>query len=400
MWRATVLTVGCLLFAKSSFAETYPLKVFPPESKSIQDPVTGAKLTLVTTDPAKDTVLYFHQRSFTADEGLIFFYSDRKSNGVKSSLWASIAATGETIAVTTPTGNLGCPTAELSRNSVLGLRGRQLVELSLSVKPSKHPKKKPSVVIAEERVIAELPEGDSPSELNENADGTFAAVGGSYPEFKGPGIKLVDLKTGAIRPLCAVPDPPKYQGHVQWSRVNPNLLSFAGLKPRLWVVDIRDGKPRSIYPEQEGELVTHEHWWVQTEHGDDQMVFCGGLHPKPSEDAHVKVINVRTGEVRILAAGCWYEGITDDQAAKNNYWHCSGSDDGHWVVADNWFGDITIIDAHTSRPTVLTTANRVYGEGEHPHVGWDRKSRRVIFSTDRNGNSDICIAELPETPKK
>ena len=119
------------------------------------------------------------------------------------------------------------------------------------------------------------------------------------------------------------------------------------------------------------------------------------VHPKPAEDSHVKVVNLRTGEVRLLAAGAWHPGIIDDDAAKSNYWHCSGADNGRWVAADNWYGDITIIDTKTVRPHVLTTANREYGHGEHPHVGWDRKSQRVIFTSERNGSADICIAELP-----
>ncbi len=161
---------------------------------------------------------------------------------------------------------------------------------------------------------------------------------------------MIDEESGEMREAYRVPTPPQYMSHVQWSHTSPNLLSFAGLYPRLNVLDVSTGTVTTPYDQLPDELVTHEHWWVN-----DQIVFCGGTHPQPAEDSHVKVVDVKTGVTRILAPGSWWPGGSDEEIAKQNYWHCSGSDDGRWVVADSWHGDITVIEGKNARPIVLTT---------------------------------------------
>ncbi|OHB76931.1 MAG: hypothetical protein A2W31_10380 [Planctomycetes bacterium RBG_16_64_10] len=161
------------------------------------------------------------------------------------------------------------------------------------------------------------------------------------------------------------------------------------------MVDIRDGVPRNVYHEQPGELVTHESWWV-----DDQILFCGGTHPKPTEDSHVKVLNLTTGIVRIVGAGSWWPGATPAELAKHNWWHAAGSADGRWVAADNWHGDIMLFEGRTTRPRLLTTGHRTYAGGEHPHVGWDRAGKAVVFASHKLGNVDVCVAQIPDTWQK
>ncbi|MCC6489202.1 MAG: hypothetical protein IT364_17005, partial [Candidatus Hydrogenedentes bacterium] len=67
-----------------------------------------------------------------------------------------------------------------------------------------------------------------------------------------------------------------------------------------------------------------------------------------------------------------------------------------WVVADNWHGDITVFEAKTTRPHIVTSGHRTYGSGDHPHVGWDRLSKQVIFASHMQGNPDVCVATIPE----
>jgi hypothetical protein len=398
--------ISFLLFFVSSpcIATEIELKVLPTEHLITHDAETGATLTFLTTNPAADTNLYFHDRSWLADNSMIVFYSNRSGaaentdpeTGVKQSkteLMGYIAATGELAILTTPSGSLGAPTCAINRNSVFAIRNGQIIELTLRIEPSKDAAKRPSRVFAEERVLCAVPPNAGTTALNESCDGKYLSIGmRMLPGDGDPAIFIVDTTSGELKELCRVGSPPTYMFHVQWSHTNPNLLSFAGAFPRLNVVDIRDGKPRSPYHELPGELVTHEHWWVN-----DQIVFCGGLHPEPTEDSHVKVVDVNTGVVRILAAGSWWPGATDDQIAKRNYWHCAGSDDGRWVVADSWHGDITIIEGKSCRPRLLTTGHREYGPGkEHPHVGWDRKGEQVIFCSHKLGDPNVCVATIPK----
>jgi oligogalacturonide lyase len=369
-------------------AEPVELAVSPPEHRKVTDEVTGAELLYLTTNPVRDVNLYFHEWSWLSDNSMILFYSDREQAG---SLTGYLTATGELVCLATPAGAIGSATAAVDRPSVYGLRGKDIVELALRIESSAEPASAPSKVRGEERVLAAAPEGILGA-LNPNSDGSLLAFGVvPKTEPKPASIMTVNTATGELRTACVLPPDLEFSYHVQWNHQNPYLLNFASLKVRLNVVDIRDGQIRHPYLELPGELVTHEHWW-----GANQLVFCGGLHPKPTEDAHVKVLNVETGEVRILGAGSWWPEATPEEVSKFNFWHCAGSDNGRWVVADNWHGDITLFEAKTTRPHLLAAGHRTYGKGDHPHVGWDRKGEQVIFTSYTLGDANVCVATIPK----
>ncbi|HOT51564.1 MAG TPA: hypothetical protein P5318_11615 [Candidatus Hydrogenedentes bacterium] len=382
-----VATVLAIAGGLAAWGESYSLKVFPPEHKRMVDEETGATLTFLTSDPAADTNFYFHERSWSTDSSIIYFYSARREGG----LMGYLTRTGELIRFETPKGPVGSATASLSRNSVYVLRGKEVLEFAPSVEIARNPAKKRSRVMVVERSIATLTGCSPHTALNESCDGKHLAVGVSrFDDDDAPGIVTIQVETGEVKTLCRFPKEPGYGGHVQWSRTNPNLLSFAGRIERLNIVDIRDGSIRMPYKAIPDELVTHESWWVN-----DQMMFCGGVHPKPIEDSHVKLLDIATGEVRIVGEGAWWPQATPEQVAKRNWWHASGSVDGAWVAADNWHGDIMLFEGRTTRPRLLTTGHRTYGKGEHPHVGWDRMSAQVVFTSHKLGSPDVCIATIP-----
>lgn len=378
--------------------ERYALDVFPTEQQKMVDEQTGAELTFISTDPAWEHNLYFHEWSWLADGSMVLFYSKREKGG----LMGYLTATGELVRLNTPSGALGNASAAVDRNSVYATRGRDAVELALEIEPSGDPAKQPSRVWATERFIATLPEG-SAGALNPNCNGKWVACG----VFKGKGgspakVIRINLKSGAVKTVCEVPENQEFSYHVQWSHENPNLLSFAAIYPRINVVDVRNGRVQNPYRELPGELVTHEHWWV-----DDQIAFCGGLHLKPLEDSHVKLLDIHTGQIRILGAGAWWEGATPEQLGKCNHWHCAGSDDGRWVVSDNWHGDLWLHEGKTARSFLLTQGHRTYGKGDHPEMGWDRKGEQLVFCSHKLGNPNVCIVKIPKnlqdanlTPKR
>lgn len=182
--------------------------------------------------------------------------------------------------------------------------------------------------------------------------------------------------------------------HIQFSKYNPNLLRFAHDGPklpgvhRMWVVDTRKpGEAQKIHLQEPGELVTHEDWWV-----DDQLTFCGGYE---KEESHVKLVSIHDQKTRIIGAGAWWEGGTPFELSQYNWWHASGARDGKWVATDNWHGHIAVIDMRTSHLRLLTKNHRVYGKGEHPHVGWAPDSKSVEFTSHKRGNPDVVIGYLP-----
>lgn len=371
----------------TAFAAPYPLEVLPAEHKIIQDEDSGATLTFLTTNPADDTNLYFHERSWTADNSIIIFNSNRERGG----LMGYIVATGELMRIVSPEGkNLTRATAASHRStSAYALKGRDVVRVDLSIDTSTQP----TTVTAAAKTLCTLPELEGPCSLNENSDGTYLSIGGNHiKHMDGPGILKINATTGKVHDVLRIPDHLEYQHHVQWSRGNPHLMSFASAPPnRLQVIDTRSGKLWSPYTQREGELATHECWW-----GSDHIVFYGGTHPEPLLDSHCKVINVHTGVVCIIGAGAWWEGGTPEELTKENWWHGNGSDDGRWVVGDNWHGDIALFEAKTTRKHILTTGHRTYGGGQHPHVSFDRVGKQVIFASNKLGDVNVCIATIPE----
>ena len=405
--------VIALVACAATAAETsYPLEVFAPEHKRMTDPRTGAELLFLTGGPTTNQNLYFHEYSWLADESVVLFTSSRAKGG----LMGYVTETGELIRFNTPQGRLGGTTAAARGNALFAVRGRSIVEVKLSILPSEMPATRPSRVTATERVLCSLPDGSPSTSLNPSCDGKYVALGvtGFADPTRGPAICKIHVKSGKLSEVCRLPPTPGYGGHVQWSRTNPNLISFAGgrgptrdvagpaqtaIRPedyanssqRLWVVDIREGVPRNVYRAEEGELVTHESWWIN-----DQLLFCGGKSPTPAVLSHVKVLNPYSGVVRIAGAGAWWPEASPSEAARLNWWHAAGSADGRWIAADNWHGDIMLFEGKTTRPHLLTAGHRTYGHGEHPHVAWDRKGEKVVFDSCLLGNPNVCVATIPK----
>lgn len=411
LYATAVVMFTC---ATPAAENSYPLEVLPTEHKRMTDPKTGAELLFLTTAPGNDANLYFHEHSWLADESVILFTSSRTNGG----LMGYVTATGELIRFKTPQGPLGAATAAAKGNAVLAVRGRTIVEIKLAIQPSTTPATRRSRVSATERVLCTLPDGSPATALNPSCDGKYVALGvtGFTDPSRGPTIYKINLKTGKLSEVCRLPQPPGFGGHVQWSRTNPNLISFAGGRgptgdvagpvhtstgpedyagrgQRLWVVDIRVGVPRNVYLAEEGELVTHESWWVN-----DQILFCGGKSsmPAPAVLSHVKALNIYSGEVRIAGAGSWWPEASPADAARLNWWHVAGSADGRWIAADNWHGDIMLFEGKTTRPHLLTSGHRTYGKGEHPHMGWDRKGEKVVFASHLLGDLNVCVATIPK----
>lgn len=390
-WIVLVICVSSAGFfaqGESPFSDPYALEVLPSQAVRATDPETGVELLYLSSGPTANENLYFHERSWFQDGSVILYYARHEYNG----LMGYLVRTGELIRLRDSTGiPLTGGTAVLNRPGVYAMAGERVLEVALDIEYSPDPAAAPSKVSARERFLCNL-KGVAGS-LNESCDGRRLSAGvseGAGPE--GSSIWTISTADGRAERLCGMPPGAKATvTHVQWSTTNPNWISFAQTPIRIWVVDIRDGKPWAPYLERPGELVTHEAWWVK-----DTLIFCGGIHPKPLEDAHVKVLNPLTGEVRIIGEGAWWPGATAVELARRNWWHPAGSPDGHWVVADNWHGDIMLFEGLTARPRLLTTNHRTYGGGEHPEVGWDRRGEQVIFASHKLGEGvHACVATIP-----
>lgn len=398
-----VFTLAAITYAAPvCAAQRWQAEIVPSERIQMEES-TGAVLHFITQSKANDANAYFHQRSWLPDESMLFFWSDRTG---RKEAFGYLEKTGEIVRLQQEGDSLIQQfTAGLYENVLYFTRDKKVWEWSFGVDFSSSPTR----VIIEERCIGEFPKdaGGVMLGINESCCGKGIVVGFNSSGPHKNRVVWIDKTSGAIQEIMAVDYPIT---HIQCSWETPGLISVAReyldshgdramnlsegeLRARIHWADLSGREPWPIYPQIESELVTHECWWVN-----DQMTFCSGqYHDGAAEQSHVKVYDPRLDRTYILGPGSWWEGGSPEQVSRVNYWHASGSPDGRFAAADNWHGIITLFSAETSRHRILTQGHRTYGRGAHPHVGWSPSSTKLVFSSNRYGNPDVCILFLPES---
>jgi hypothetical protein len=372
-------------------ARTWKCQVLLSEQKVLFDETSRAKLIFITTHKGRDTNLYFHDRCWLLDGELMLFYSDRMG---RSEIFGYVAATGELIRLNKKEDRVArSAVASRQGDKLYVVRKNTIYQWNIAVLHSPG-----TLVTISENRLCDFPEGSKQfSGLSENADGTLVSFG--YIIDDQYTIAVVNTMSGKTE-VVAQPNLPIQ--HIQFSWNRPDLISFSGnyggdwapLDPevpphaRIWYVNVNLKTPLAAFYQKPGELATHECWWIN-----DQITFIGG-HRR--DEGHVKVLDFKTGEIRIIGAGAWWAEGTEIELARVNWWHAAGSPDGRFVAADNWHGTIALFDARTTEMRILTQEHRIYGSGAHPHVGWDLFGKSVEFTSNKFGNPDVCIAIIPE----
>ncbi len=141
------------------------------------------------------------------------------------------------------------------------------------------------------------------------------------------GIGFYGLGAGAMRPAAKLGFKPD---HLQFHRHRPDVVSmsrtyetggdWAPLDPpdayraRIWTLNAHSRQAIPAFYQVPGELATHECWWVN-----DQMTFLGGFHHEGDrEEGTVKVLDFKTGEIRIIGPGAWVAGVPGIQLSQSN----------------------------------------------------------------------------------
>ena len=397
VWLATLVISGCSKpdnnKPEMNYVEEWNGRIYPPEHEIVTDSVSGAKIIFATTNPSTDLNFYFDWNCWFRDQSCMFFTSDR--NG-KTELFGYIPKTGELVCFSPENKekNYWFGFVDFDSHDVYMSGNNMLINWNIDIRFNTDSTKVENITV-KERIIAQSPDGKNFfGALSQSADRKFLSVAASPnddPVHKE--IFAVAIASGEMKLLYSMDDTIPLT-HIQFSKYNANLLRFAHDGPklpgihRIWVVDTqKPGEATKIHLQEQGELVTHEDWWV-----DDQLTFCGGYE---KEESHVKLVSIHDQKTRIIGAGAWWENGTPFELSQYNWWHASGARDGNWVATDNWHGHIAVIDMRTSHLRLLTKNHRVYGKGEHPHVGWAPDSKSVEFTSHKRGNPDVVIGYLP-----
>jgi oligogalacturonide lyase len=436
-WPLVVSLVCSLMLAFTAFSQIG--KRFASERKVIKDPVTGTRLTFLTTKPTGDSKIYQTHNQWTSDgEWLIY-----RSNLVSGEAIAVHEKTGERVQVTEGgyTGMLNIARKSMKlyfmrKAEVAG--SLQIVEVDLEklFTDSKAGNVTPPTTY--QRVCGTTPPelgagGDMAIDANEDwayfRAGRDEAAKHLSPDTKiegtfgprkmgaGPaGLAAMNLQTGEIKYIISVP----FQvGHIQTNPWVAGEIVFCwetgGKSPqRTWTVMADGTGLRPLYPEADYEWVTHEaviskdevalaimgHRPIKTGNasstnnsssdpqnpGQENDWGPSGTREKPTG---LGIVNLRTREMIIIG----------QTPSGSGLWHVSGSSDGRWAVGDDFARNIYLIDRHTREMILLSTGHKTTA-ADHPHPTFSPDGTKIQIQSamlsDDNKSMNICIIPVPE----
>ena len=415
---------------------------FPSEKKVVTDPVTGVKLTFLTSKPAGDAKIYQTHNQWTSDSQWVIFRSER----VKGEVMAVNEKTGEIVQVSEGgyTGMLNVARKSMKlyfmrikvdptmKNSV------DIVEVDLAKLFADSQKGTLKPESAYQRVCGSTPpamEAGGDMALDGGEEWVWFKVGASeakkhLPEGtkieeafgprnmgKGPGgIAGMNIHTGEIKYVVSVP----FQvGHIQSNPWVPGQIVFCwetgGKAPqRTWIVNAEGTGLRPLYPEAAYEWITHEAVISR-----DEVAFTISGHRRAPDSTGVTltgtavnganpgqesawgpsgtrekptglgIVNIKTGEMTIAG-----------QISKGSgFWHVNGSSDGRFAVGDDFSRSLNLIDRNTHEMIMLTTGHKTTA-ADHPHPTFSPDGTRIeiqsaMLSAD-NKSMNICIVPVPK----
>lgn len=439
--------VGLLSFAITLFgilpvAHAQIGRRFPSEKKVVTDPVTGTKLTFLTSTPAGDSKIYQTHNQWTSDGQWVIFRSDR----VKGEAMAVNEKSGDIVQVSEG-GYVGM--LNVARKSmklyfmrrVAGESARntlEIVEVDLAKLFADSKAGTLKTASDYQRICGTTPaslEAGGDMALDGGEEWAWFRVGKSealkhLPEGTkiedpfgprkmgaGPaGIAGMNVQTGEIKYVVSVP----FQiGHIQSNPWVPGQIVFCwetgGKAPqRTWIVNADGTGLRPLYPEASYEWITHEavispnevafaimgHRKIPNTTSETKPgTSVGGANPGqeaawgPSgtreKPTGLGIVNINTREMTI--AGQIPSG--------SGFWHVNGSADGRFVAGDDFERNIYLVDRKTCEMILLSAGHKTTA-ADHPHPTFSPDGTRIeiqsaMLSAD-NKSMNICIVPVPK----
>ncbi len=220
------------------------------------------------------------------------------------------------------------------------------------------------------------------------------------------GIGKMNLETGEVGHVVSV----HFQvGHIQGNPWQNDEVIFCwetgGKAPqRTWMVNADGTNLRPVYREQETDWVTHEaviskdelaiaiigHRPIQPI-GQEVEDTTNDWGPSGTKEyaTGLAVVNMRTREFTL-----------EGQAANgDNIWHVGGSEDGNWVVGDDFQRNLWLIDRHTKEMILLTAGHKTTAQ-DHVHPTFKPDGSAIEIQSamlSEDGRSmNICIVKMPQ----
>ncbi len=400
-WRVASALLATLTLACSAQAQVG--KQFPSEKKVVVDRITGRPLTVLTSGEFNDAKIYPTHPQWAHDGVHILFRSANRSADGLPQIFAVNEITGRITQITEGEGvEAGSINVARLSNKVYYVRRGQgeapstLIEVDLTALLNESRTPADNV----ERIVGTLPKDFiSVGGFALDADEKSAYFGFDQrrapprergkpvPQVPG-GLLAMDLTNGKTRTVLKVPF---RMGHVQANPIKPGEILYChetgGDAPqRMWIVNADGTGNRPVFPEHEDDWVTHEQFADA-----DHVIFnlMGHTTQLRRRPTGIMVVNLRDGTVENLGqTDSYYNSRTPErysdpnipnEARPGGFWHNAVTYDRRFAAADDFDGNIHLIDRRTGGRTLLSTGHRMRPDHAHPSFSPDG-SRLLIQS--------------------
>jgi oligogalacturonide lyase len=382
---------------------------FPSESLTFPDPVTGVRITALTTSRHSSTKIYQDHPNWTADGKYIVFSSNRNTSAggnitfanrnappVRTRQFYAISMDSHEIVQVTTGNEAGDLLLGHRKNIAFHIRNNQVIELNLGrlLTDSEQGKVKDSA--SYERVVASIPAELKPGgmclDVNDNKIYFSNRVGESSST-----IYSIDLDSKKTTTLTEVAF---RTGHFQANPFVSGEIMYCwetgGDAPqRIWLLSVdKNGKVtnRPGYKEDADEWVTHE-VFVNA----DNILFnvMGHLDRLQKKPNGIRTLNIRTNQTKLLS----------NAKELGGYWHAAGTTDLKWAIVDTFDGSIYRYNLENGTVTLLTKGHRPntqspFSPQAHAHQSISPDGNWVLFNSSMLTDSDIMMVPIhPETMK-
>jgi len=233
--------------------------------------------------------------------------------------------------------------------------------------------------------------GDRPwgYQIHPTRDGKFLSITGDDGNYE---ILIYDVEKGTWETISKkFPSPNTVANHAMINPVYNNLVLFAHegtatqVFDRMWIYDRNTGEFYNVFKQYNnmtttttGEAVGHESWTADGEN------IVAVKYKEPNNIG-------KSGIIRMNKYGGEREYLNDDY----DYWHCSASPDGRWIVADAKLVDsktkIVLIDSKTGKSYVVAEPKAGTNDPWQPHPQFSPDGKKVTFSMiyRQNSGSDV-----------
>lgn len=402
------LVVGCLALLSVSLAHAADSELGRrslAERRIVVDRVTGRSLVTLTEAASNDMKIYQTHPQWASDGVHVIFRSKDRNPEKTPQAYAVNEITGDITQLTDgPDVDTGSLNVSRLGMRLYFLRGdgkaapQRLVVTDMAALLADSAAGAVKSRDTYERVIATLPAehkgaGGFDIDADESAayfgvrfaDGPPREPGKPIPQVPS-GITAVDLKTGAYRTMLKTPF---LMGHVQVNPWVPGEIVYCnetgGDAPqRMWTVRADGSGNRPLFPEAASDWVTHE---VVIDKDTVMFNLMGHTPELRKRPTGVLTINLRTDEVTNLGQTTRGQG----------FWHCQASPNGRWALADNFDGEIFLINRRTAEIRLVSTGHVM--KPDHAHANFSPDGTRILLQSGMlsGGKSlDLMLISVPE----